>query len=371
MSYRIHWSRVICKQPGNYLAWPTIGRKADGELMVVFSGDRETHVCPYGKNQVIRSRDGGETWSEAETINSSPLDDRDTGLLVMRSGAILITWFTMTSDPAGEFTMTTYSPPKSADRRRVSYPEYYDAWVRHWGKISPEVTERHHGNWSRRSTDGGRTWEPAVDAVVSAPHGPIQLRDDRLLMVGNTLIDGKPVLAAAQSTDEGRSWSMAGSVPFPQDKAAEALYFNEPHIVELPDGKVVCLIRYEPTSERHNEWYMHQSESADGGQTWTPAHPTPIWGYPPHLVRLDSGPLLATYGHRRPTFGERACLSHDGGVSWDIENEMVLRDDAPNSDLGYPASIELEPGEILTVYYQVENEGEKTCLMATRWSLED
>ena len=58
-------------------------------------------------------------------------------------------------------------------------------------------------------------------------------------------------------------------------------------------------------------------------------------------------------------------------MTWDIENEMVLRDDAPNGDLGYPASIELEPGEILTVYYQLEKKGEKTSLMATRWSLED
>ena len=375
MSYRVHWSRVICKQPGNYLAWPTIGRTADGELLVVFSGDREAHVCPYGKNQVIRSRDGGETWSEAETINSSPLDDRDTGLVVMRSGTILITWFTMTTyadaEDAEWSTMTTYSDPRDPNRYRERYPESYDAWVRHWRKILPEDRERYHGNRSRRSLDGGGTWEPAVGTIVTAPHGPIQLRDDRLLMVGNTLIDGKPVVAAAQSTDEGRSWSMTGIVPFPQDKAAEAEYFNEPHIVELPDGKVVCLIRYEPTRERFDEWYMQQSESADGGTTWTPAHPTPIWGFPPHLIRLDSGPLLVTYGHRKPTYGERACLSHDGGVTWDIENEMVLRDDAPSGDLGYPASIELEPGEILTVYYQVENEGEKTCLMATRWSVED
>ena len=68
-------------------------------------------------------------------------------------------------------------------------------------------------------------------------------------------------------------------------------------------------------------------------------------------------------------FGERACLSRDGGVTWDIENEIVLRDDAPNGDLGYPATVEIEPGELLTIYYQVENEGEKTCMMATRWSL--
>ena len=237
MSFKVHWSRVICKQPGNYLGWPTIGRTAAGELLVVFSGDRETHVCPYGKNQMIRSRDGGKTWSETETINNSPLDDRDTGIVVMRSGAILITWFTGTS----------YSDP---DRYRERYPDSYDAWVRHWQKIPPEDRERYHGNWSRRSTDGGRTWEPAVSTVVTAPHGPIQLRDGRLLMVGNTSIDDMPVVAAAESADEGRSWSMAGVVPFPEGKAADAQYFNEPHLVELPDGKVVCLIRYDPNKER-------------------------------------------------------------------------------------------------------------------------
>ena len=357
MSIRSHWSRVICKQPGNYLSWPTIGRTADGELLVVFSGDRETHVCPYGKNQLIRSRDGGETWSEAETINSSPLDDRDTGLVVMRSGTILITWFTVNS----------YSDP---DRYRKRYPESFDSWVRHLQKIPPADRERYHGHWSRRSTDGGRTWEPAVSTVVSAPHGPIQLRDGHLLMIGTAAIDGNLVVAAAQSTDEGRSWSMTGVVPLPDDKADEAQYFNEPHLVELSDGRIVCLIRYEPTKERLGEWYMHQSESADGGQTWTTAHPTPIWGYPPHLIRLESGPILVTYGHRRPSYGERACLSHDGGVTWDIENEIILHDEAPNDDLGYPASVELSRGEILSVYYQVDKEGEKPSLMATRWSLD-
>ena len=29
-----------------------------------------------------------------------------------------------------------------------------------------------------------------------------------------------------------------------------------------------------------------------------------------------------------------------------------MRDDAENGDLGYPASGELEPGKIITVYYQ-------------------
>jgi len=61
-------SFVICKEPGRYVGWPTIARTADGELLVVFSGDREGHVCPFGKTQLVRSNDGGKTWDYPNEI---------------------------------------------------------------------------------------------------------------------------------------------------------------------------------------------------------------------------------------------------------------------------------------------------------------
>ncbi len=78
---------------------------------------------------------------------------------------------------------------------------------------------------------------------------------------------------------------------------------------------------------------------------------TSLWGLPPHLTLLSDGRVLCTYGYRRAPYGERACLSSDG-VNWDLRDEVILRDDAPNGDLGYPASIEIEPGVVLSVYYQ-------------------
>ena len=39
---------VICKQPGKYIGWPSITQTRSGELLVVFSGMREEHVCPFG-----------------------------------------------------------------------------------------------------------------------------------------------------------------------------------------------------------------------------------------------------------------------------------------------------------------------------------
>ena len=64
-----------------YIGWPSVAKTADGELLAVISGDREEHVCPWGKTEMIRSSDDGETWTKPVIINNTPLDDRDPGLL--------------------------------------------------------------------------------------------------------------------------------------------------------------------------------------------------------------------------------------------------------------------------------------------------
>ena len=64
--------------------------------------------------------------------------------------------------------------------------------------------------------------------------------------------------------------------------------------------------------------------------------------------------------------GQFACLSDDQGRTWDVANEIKLVGHW-NDDLGYPSSTELSDGSILTLYYQADQKGEKTCLMATKW----
>jgi len=354
---KVHWSRVICKEPGDYIGWPTVARKDDGELLAVFSGDREAHWCPYGKTEMVRSRDDGETWSEPETINNTPLDDRDAGAIVLRSGAIVLSWFT---SPTWDHLER---------RRERAGDRAVDAWRRHCDKITEDVRQRWLGQWTRRSTDGGVTWEAEVDSIASAPHGPSELSDGRLLYVGTAKLGGRPALASVESIDEGRSWQVIGEIPVPKEDAEDLTYY-EPHSVELTNGRIVCLWRYHPKQPPRDDAYMRQTESDDGGKTWSVTHPTPMWGYPPHLVRLHQGGLLASYGRRKAPFSQRACISHDGGETWDIESEIVLRDDAADGDLGYPSTLELAPGELLTVYYQIDRPGEKTSLIATRWSLD-
>ncbi len=325
-------------------------------MLAAFSGNRESHYCPYGRTQLVRSRDEGKTWLEPETINNTPLDDRDAGIIVLASGTILISWFTA---PTWE---------QLEKRRKRESSMTVDSWKRHCDKISDEVRKRWLGQWTRRSTDNGITWEPEVDSIASAPHGPIELADGRLLYVGTDVVKGKKTLTSVESRNSGKSWNRIGTIPVPSEDVENLTYY-EPHVVELSTRRILCLWRYHPKTPPKDDSYMRQTESDDGGRTWSVTHPTPMWGYPPHLIELDSGDLLASYGRRRPPFGQRACLSHNGGNTWDIENEIILRDDASSGDLGYPSTVELNPGEMLTVYYQIDQPGEKTCLMATRWSL--
>ena len=93
----------------------------------MFSGDREAHACPYGKIQLTRSRDDGETWSEPETICNTVLDDRDPGIIVLRSGALVVSWFNL------DLGLSTAEALEQTGK--VHSAEVVDSWLRHYRKI--------------------------------------------------------------------------------------------------------------------------------------------------------------------------------------------------------------------------------------------
>jgi len=316
--------KVLCKEPGRYIGWPSIAQAPNGDLLAVFSGDRTAHISPDGKVQMVRSQDGGDTWSEAVTVFDTPIDDRDSGIIRTAKDTMLVSWFT---GPGG------------------------GEW---------------QGHWIVRSTDSGRTWSDPVRTEVTTPHGPTQLGDGRILFVGQRPHEshGQPYdVGVLESRDDGRTWQTIGTFPVPE--GVHMLTHDECHVVECADGRLV--IAFRDCFEPHR---MRQAESADGGRTWSEVHVTPVHGYPPHVIRLRNGWLLAVYGKRWPPYGEYACISRDNGETWDVDNEVKLAS-GPGGDLGYPASAQLDDGTIWTVYYQADQPGEKPCLMGTHWRLRD
>ncbi len=344
---------VICKEQGKYIGWPTITKTHKGDLVVVFSGDRELHIDPWGKTQMVRSSDEGKTWTKPVIINNTPLDDREAGVIETDKGTLLVSWVASIS----------FAVPK-----RVSMiPEKIrNKWTRHIEKLGPETRRQWNGYWIRRSENDGKTWGIPIRSSVTAPHGPIQLSDKRLIYVGMKIQDGKRIIGVTESLDDGLTWNSISNVPIPSYDSA--VNYMEPHVVEVGKGKLIAMFRYEKNYA--SQAYLRQSESNDGGKSWSIPHETPILGYPPHLIRLRNGWLLVSYGRRIPPFGERACISKDNGKTWDVENEIILSNSL-SSDLGYPASVQLDDGSIFTVFYQRDEIGEKPSLMATHWQFSE
>lgn len=348
----IVWTRAVCKELGRYIGWPTVCARKNGELLAVFSGDRDAHICPFGKVQLVRSSDQGETWSAPEIVCNTELDDRDAGVVELSNGDLVLAWFT---------SLAYESQIRDRAKLKPGSPPFY--WWLHDQKISKAAKEEGLGFFTVRSSDGGRTWEKPARTLGSTPHGPIVLRDGRLLYVGRYFRDDKRcVISVEESRDNGRSWQSIGEIPAVPEEDKPQM-FHEPHVVETGDGRLVAQIRYHGADR-----CMRQSESRDGGRTWSAMAKTPLAGLPPHLLRLRNGKIVSVYGRRFDAFGEYACVSDDEGRTWDAAHEIKLAGHF-DGDLGYPASAELPDGSILTVYYQAEKKGEPPCLMATKWRL--
>jgi len=343
-----------------YFAWPSVARLDDDTLVMACSGYRSHHVDPWGKTVLSTSGDEGATWSEPSIIADTPLDDRDAGVVNLGGQRFLVAWFT--SDTRAYLEGC----------RRQHGEEEYRQWRAVLGLWTDEAVNAWLGSWVRLSDDGGVNWSGAVRAPVSTPHGPVVLRDGDLLYLGKERRTSGPLdrnrpIAAARSTDGGRTWAVTGTVRPCEGAHNENLY--EPHVVELPSGRLIGLIRYQHSGQYTTfaGFSLFQTESEDGGATWSEARPLDVPGSPPHLIRHSSGALVCVYGYRLKPYGQRVMISRDEGRTW--ESDLILRDDGPDSDLGYPASVELSDGSILTVYYQKCAADEKCSILWSRWEL--
>ena len=344
---------VVCTRPDSeygYFGWPSAAILGDGRVVVGCSGLRRHHVDPFGKTVLCvgTPKDG---FGECIVGHDSPLDDRDAGVVALGGNSLLVTWFTLDTRIFRDDLMK-YSPAEF---------EVMDAAMRAF----PEDAKKYVGSWTMRSDDGGATFTSPARCPVSSPHGPVVMRDGRLIYLGKLFPEGmdRPfgIVSCAESRD-GLHWDVLSEVPLPENVTNGQ--FHEPHVIELNDGALLCLIRYHYPNGGLG---IYKSVSRDGGRTWSTPEDMDIHGSPPHLLRHSSGAIVLTYGWRHAPYGQRARISRDDGATW--SDEIILRDDGPDGDLGYPCSVELPGGDILTVYYQ-KRPGESLCsILWTQWRI--
>ncbi|MDZ4286854.1 MAG: sialidase family protein, partial [Prosthecobacter sp.] len=159
-------TRVISQQPQYYHGWPTIARKQDGTLMVVVSGGRHGHVCPFGRVELMTSRDQGKTWTFPRSILDTDLDDRDAGILETSKGTLLATTFTSL---AYEIQIGLLKEGKES---HFVNAKTLPSWIAAQDRLTAEQRQAQLGEWIVRSTDNGISWSAPIRTIVNSPHGP-------------------------------------------------------------------------------------------------------------------------------------------------------------------------------------------------------
>ncbi len=342
-----------------YQAWPTVIKDENGVIYVAVSANRTGHVCPFGKNFLYVSNNGGLSYNNPIIINDTKLDDRDAGLTYLGNGKILLTFF---KHPI-QFYLDETEFLKRANKKETWNLVF--SKIESWKSLPKEDTV--YGSFTRLSADYGETWEKPYKVPVSSPHGPIKLKNGNLLFIGKEFHSfeyEKGAIFAFTSSDEGKTWNYLSKIPFPEGANADNIH--EPWQLELENGDILAFLRGQG-KEVPFEFTVYLSKSTDGGKTWSNPEGLGVCGSPPHAFIHSSGAIVLTYGRRAKPFGLRALISYDNGNTW--SDEYVLDDTAPMEDLGYPSSIELDDGSIYTVYYKRQVGDDFPSLYAYIWNL--
>ena len=304
---------MVCEDAGAgaYEAFPDVCRLADGRLLAVFYAGYG-HVARPNKDLPKGGRvcgsfssDEGRTWGKPFIVVDMDEDDRDPSVTQLPDGTILCNVF---------------------QGREV-------------GRV-----------FVTRSTDGGKTWDPNPVKVEPPPGLDkiycsariLRLPDGTLLLpvYGNTNGVKNYASAIIRSTDGGKTW---GDGTLIKDDRTHRYGHCEPALARMPDGTLICHLR--PC--------MCQTESTDGGRTWTTPHELGFRGDAADLLLTSKGILLSA--HRHP--GTSLHYSLDHGKTW---SENVKLDTVGGA---YPSLVELKDGTVLCVYYE---EGRGSSIRACR-----
>ena len=361
----VHETKPISQDTQHYHGWPTLVRRSNGELILLYSGGREDHVCPFGRLELMRSSDDGKTWNPPTVVFETKIDDRESGLMETARGTLIANTFTSV-DFLGLLAEAEQIAPGTPD---AWAPERLRRWQAARDQLTDDPQQADPGMWMIRSTDGGQTWSKPYKSPVSSPHGPIQLADGRLLHAGKEVV-GTGRTGVCESTDDGQTWQWLAEIPQrPGDNSQ--IEYHELHVVEAVEGRLVAHIR---NHNANNFYETLQTESSDGGKSWTLPHTIGVWGLPSHLLRLRDGRLLMSYGYRRTPFGNQARVSNDQGLTW--SKALTIYDDGVGGDLGYPSTVQLADDSLLSVWYEGGSyqgliAGPHAVLRQSHWTLID
>lgn len=326
---------VIHKDGFRHLHPADLIKLKNGELLLMAREGTE-HISIDGDVIMLRSKDGGQTWGDKQVIAGiKDLDEREGCGIQLKDGTIVVgIYFNNLYDADGRYHSKTPPPP-------VKTPTSLGTYI---------ITSKDDGHtWSEPNyikTDGMpfKNMEGPTDAPIEMPDGSLVMGVIGYALEGDAKNNGCVLL---RSEDQGTNWKYVSTIA--SDPGGKLGGFAEPGIVRTKTGRVIAGLRnHGPDNAIWVTW------SDDDGKSWSPVRKTEMYGHPVDLIQLADGRVMATYGirpqHAMPA-GVRACFSTDNGETWNVRGEVQIRKDFMNWDVGYPESLEMPDGRVLTVYY--------------------
>ena len=336
---------IIYRDDMFYSTFPSVVVREDGEIICAFrrapnrmglwSAPGYTHTDANSYLVLVRSKDGGETWTkDPELIFAHPLGgSQDPCMVQLRDGSIVCTSYGW-----------SLVPPEGQDKLVGvnGHKPYYFL-----------------GGYVLRSDDGAKTWKgpfvpipipgnTAKDALgkpcPAFNRGAMaQGKDGRLYwaVAGRDGGTGPTQVHLLISSDKGETWTY--SCPIAKDGK---ITFNETSLIETKSGDLIAFMRTDALDGK-----LAYARSTDGGKSFEPWKDGGFFGHPFHAIHLRDGRVLLVYGYRQPPFGIRAKLLNAECTDIAEAKEFVLRDDGGNFDIGYPWAAQLPDGKVLVAYY--------------------
>lgn len=210
------------------------------------------------------------------------------------------------------------------------------------------------------SKDNGVSWQRRIiDNLV--PHGGVLVPYGNIIPLSNgelvcsmygMSVDKKDFHSILYSSEDGgESWLQKTVIG--NNLNEMSLMFSEKKGILYASGRTTAADRMDGVLPHGGGEKLYQSR--DCGQTWSDGKLLSPQGQEnSHLLELNDGRLLCCLTSRIPgLFGVVYRISEDGGETWSAHESLITigANDWRKTDAGYPSSVQLADGTIITAYY--------------------